>query len=96
VANSEAEEESTATLPVLSEGALYPLHLGSSPQPDGPLTEGTAAEPLLPLRTFIQQQEQAHLLRALHQTNNDKEQAALLMGVSLATLYRKLAGDEAG
>jgi two-component system, NtrC family, response regulator AtoC len=96
VANSGAEEESTATLPVLSEGALYPLHLGSSPQPEGPLTEGTAAEPLLPLRTFIQQQEQAHLLRALHQTNNDKEQAALLMGVSLATLYRKLAGDEAG
>jgi len=27
-------------------------------------------------------------------TSGDKEQAAIVLGVSLATLYRKLAGDD--
>ena len=93
-ANPAADGEATAALPALSGEALYPLQPGQEAEPQG--GPGPAAEPLVPLRTFLQQQEQAHLPRALQQTNNDKEQAALLLVVSLATLYRKLAGDDAG
>jgi len=35
-----------------------------------------------------------HLSRALEMSGGDKEAAALLLGVSLATLYRKLADEE--
>jgi transcriptional regulator with PAS, ATPase and Fis domain len=49
---------------------------------------------LLALKTFLREQEQAHLNRALQQCGGDKEQAALLLGVSLATLYRKLSGED--
>ncbi len=90
------EAQSLATLPMLPASALYALHPGPGPPTEGSLTGAAAAEPLAPLKTFLQQQEQAHLNRALQQTGNDKEQAALLLGVSLATLYRKLAGDDAG
>jgi len=42
----------------------------------------------------MREQEQAHLNRALQQCGGDKEKAAVLLGVSLATLYRKMAGEE--
>jgi DNA-binding NtrC family response regulator len=42
----------------------------------------------------LKEQEQAYLNRALQQCEGDKEKTALLLGVSLATLYRKLAGEE--
>ena len=43
------------------------------------------------LKDFIRDQEQDYIQRAIAQTGGDKEQAAQLLGVSLATLYRKLA-----
>ena len=45
------------------------------------------------LKNFLRDQEIAYLNRALEQAGGDKEQAALALGVSLATLYRKLAGE---
>jgi transcriptional regulator with PAS, ATPase and Fis domain len=42
----------------------------------------------------MREQEQSHLNRALQQCDGDKEKAAVLLGVSLATLYRKLSGEE--
>jgi DNA-binding NtrC family response regulator len=65
----------------------------SSKTPPG---SGTAAlgvpSPLLkPLKDFLREQEVAYLNRVLTHTNGDKEQAAELLGISLATLYRKLA-----
>jgi DNA-binding NtrC family response regulator len=56
-----------------------------------PLPEG---DPVQPLKNFLHEQEQAHLNRAMQACGGDKEKAALLLGVSLATLYRKLAGEE--
>ena len=89
---SRAAEETAASLPVVSESALFPIHANdnSAPPPPGP---GDPAE-VVPLKTFLREQEQAHLNRALQQCAGDKERTAILLGVSLATLYRKLAGEE--
>jgi two-component system, NtrC family, response regulator AtoC len=46
-----------------------------------------------PLKSFLREQESIYLNRALAYTAGDKEKAAQLLGVSLATLYRKLSED---
>jgi two-component system, NtrC family, response regulator AtoC len=46
-----------------------------------------------PLKNFLREQESAYLHRALAYTAGDKEKAAALLGVSLATLYRKLSDE---
>jgi DNA-binding NtrC family response regulator len=56
-------------------------------------TVGAVATPLGPLKNFLRDQEAAYLNRALAYTGGDKEKAAALLGVSLATLYRKLSED---
>ncbi len=89
-----AESRIAAALPVVSDSALYPLHPNPSPTLGGDGTEVSSAGPLLPLKAFLREQEQAHLNRALQQAGGDKEKAALLLGVSLATLYRKLSGED--
>jgi len=71
--------------------------VGLSPAPsDSPAPKPGDAAPLVPLRVFLRQQEVACIQRALAQAGGDKEQAAQLLGVSLATLYRKLAEDGEG
>ncbi|PYJ03570.1 MAG: DNA-binding response regulator [Verrucomicrobia bacterium] len=82
-----------APLPAVPDTALYPLHPQNSP---GEPCNGTPAadQTMLPLKSFLRDQEQAHLSRALQQCGGDKERAALMLGVSLATLYRKLSGEE--
>ena len=86
--------DTAISLPAVPEAALYPLHLG--PTGDAPPGNGSAsAKPVLPLKAYLREQERAHLTRTIEQCGGDKEQAALLLGVSIATLYRKLAdGDE--
>jgi DNA-binding NtrC family response regulator len=54
-----------------------------------------ANRPLGPLKDFLREQELTYLNRALTYTGGDKEKAADLLGISLATLYRKLSEDEA-
>jgi len=46
------------------------------------------------LKNFLREQEQSYLNKVMQQCEGDKEKAALLLGVSLATLYRKLSGEE--
>ena len=46
------------------------------------------------MKTFLRDEEITHLNRAMELSGGDKEKAALLLGVSLATLYRKLAGED--
>ena len=82
-----------ATLPEVPESALYPLqHTAEA----GAVPESRQApgEPVAPLKTYLRRQEQAHLNRAIHQCGGDKEQAALLLGISVATLYRRLAEED--
>ena len=47
-----------------------------------------------PLRDFMREQELGYVNRALAQTGGDKEKAAQMLGVSVATLYRKLAEED--
>jgi DNA-binding NtrC family response regulator len=60
----------------------------------GGLMETAGSFQLGSLKDFLREQELAYLNRALAQTGGDKEKAAELLGVSLATLYRKLAEGE--
>ena len=76
---------------VLSE--LYPVSVSTSQnvpvaQPPG------LNQPIGALKEFLHRQELTYLNRALAQTGEDKEKAAELLGISLATLYRKLAEAE--
>lgn len=48
----------------------------------------------VPLKDFLREQELSYLNRVLAQMGGDKEKAALHLGISLATLYRKLSEDE--
>ena len=81
------------TLPVVPESALYPLHSG--PEPGAAPEGGQAAEgEVLPLKAYLLKQEQVHLSRAIQACGGNKEQAALLLGISIATMYRRLAGED--
>jgi DNA-binding NtrC family response regulator len=93
VSGSGEEPAEAAALPEMPEGALYPLQPGSGPG-DQPAPSVRPYEPFKSLKTFLRDQEVVHLNRALELSGGDKEKAALLLGVSLATLYRKLADDD--
>jgi len=88
-ANPEMDSHDTATLPTVSDSALYPLRIDAAPD-----AGKASSEPVSPLKTYMREQEQAHLNRALQHCGGDKEKAAILLGVSLATLYRKLSGED--
>ena len=63
---------------------------------DNPLTLGTPAPtqngiaPFRTLREHLRDQELAHISRAIEYAAGDKKKAAVVLGISLATLYRKL------
>jgi DNA-binding NtrC family response regulator len=81
-----------AELPVPAEPptSLYPLHANQAPAP----AAGEAAPQAdIPLKDFLREQELTYLNRTLAQTGGDKEKAALALGISLATLYRKLSEE---
>jgi two-component system, NtrC family, response regulator AtoC len=74
----------------------------TSPETGGGITVGSASappqpafsQPVGPLRDFMREQELGYVNRALAQTGGDKEKAAEMLGVSVATLYRKLAEED--
>ena len=55
---------------------------------------GSITGPLKPLKNFLREQEVAYLNRVMTHTGGDKEEAANILEVSLATLYRKLSEEE--
>jgi two-component system, NtrC family, response regulator AtoC len=91
-----AQPDAAAILPVLTDTSIFPLRpAGAEPgaAPDG--TSGPGAnEAIVALKSYMRQQEQSYLNRAIQQAGGDKEQAAILLGISLATLYRKLSGED--
>jgi DNA-binding NtrC family response regulator len=60
----------------------------------GNLLPSSNGQPIGMLRDFLREQELTYVNRALAQTGGDKEKAAELLGVSVATIYRKLAEEE--
>ncbi len=54
----------------------------------------TTSQPIGPLKDVLRQQERAYIHRVLGHCANDKEKAAEILQVSLATLYRKLSEDD--
>ena len=64
-------------------------HAGASAAPSHSFSQAIG-----PLRNFLRDQELSYVNRALAQTGGDKEKAAELLGVSVATLYRKLAEED--
>ena len=70
------------------------------PEPGMPGTPPAAApqnpsnQPVAQLKDFMREQEIAHIQRAIVQAGSDKEQAAKALGISIATLYRRLAEGE--
>jgi DNA-binding NtrC family response regulator len=93
ITNPALDGQGPAALPTAPESALYPLH-GAGTADGAPGPKPAADEPFIPLKDYLHRQEQAYLNRAMESCGGDKEQAALLLGVSLATLYRKLSGEE--
>ncbi len=61
-----------------------------------PAVTGASVEPasVVTLKTFLRDQELSFLHRTLDQCDGDKDKAAVQLGVSLATLYRKLSGED--
>jgi DNA-binding NtrC family response regulator len=91
-----------SSLVILSEG-LYPLATqtggGWAPAeaagfPGAAIAPDAAPEDIGPLKDYLRNQESAYLNRALSFTAGDKEKAAEILGISLATLYRKLSEVE--
>lgn len=81
------------SLVVLSQ-SLYPLAYSEAQTDNAPLEPAAPSQPLGALKDFLRDQELTYLNRALAQTGGDKEKAAELLGISLATLYRKLSEGE--
>jgi len=48
---------------------------------------------IVPLKSFLREKEEKYVEQVLAQLNGDKEKAAALLGISLATLYRKIPAD---
>jgi DNA-binding NtrC family response regulator len=67
---------------------------GTPPKSGQSPMDAVSNRPTGSLKAFLREQELTYLNRALAQTGGDKERAAELLGVSLATLYRKLSEDE--
>lgn len=87
-----ARPDSAPTAPARAE-TIYALpNQTAEPRPSTPQTAATATT-LEPLKDFLRDQEVTYVNRTLSYTGGDKEKAADLLGISLATLYRKLAEE---
>lgn len=92
----------------LADESLSDTEPGLAPNPDTSFAEkdvkdigekapgeiGGLNKPVGQLKDWIRDQEQVYLQRAIAQTGGDKDQAAKMLGISLATLYRKLSEVE--
>jgi DNA-binding NtrC family response regulator len=74
-------------------GETQPASAVKTAPPAGFSPSGSG-NPVGMLRDFLREQEMTYVNRALAQTGGDKEKAAELLGVSVATIYRKLAEED--
>ena len=74
------------------EGSPAPSVFGGGK--DIPASPIRSTAPLVPLKNFLREQELTYLNRVLAHTGGDKEKTAEVLGVSVATIYRKLSEEE--
>jgi DNA-binding NtrC family response regulator len=88
------DDSAEADLPKLQDSSQAPASapMGESGRGNPAIPE--TVDDVKPLRIFSREQEVAYMNRVIDLVGGDKEQAAILLGVSLATLYRKLTEDE--
>jgi len=79
--------------PAPSQEAVYAFADAPASPGAPPARQAPASAAQIPLKNFLREQELAYLNRALTQAGGDKEKAAEMLGISLATLYRKMAGE---
>jgi DNA-binding NtrC family response regulator len=89
-----AKDEEPAAISNTNLDSLYPLGGNTEFFTKASVTAGSPAR-IEPLKDFLREQEVSYLNRILSQTGGDKEKAAGILGISLATLYRKLSGEDA-
>ncbi len=77
------ETEAPAIYPLPNQGEAKAATKSGAPSPAA----------LEPLKDFMREQELLYLNRTMAFTGGDKEKAAEVLGISLATLYRKLAEE---
>jgi DNA-binding NtrC family response regulator len=81
---TEAQHDTTTADPAAPAGAADA----------SPAAQAHAPNSDLPLKDYLREQEVAYLNRIMAQMGGDKEKAAIHLGISLATLYRKLSEDD--
>jgi DNA-binding NtrC family response regulator len=75
------------------DSAVYPLQPAGEPEA-APAAGSGADQPLVPMKAYLRQQELAYLNRVIQQCGGNKEEAAIRLGMSVATMYRRLSADE--
>jgi transcriptional regulator with PAS, ATPase and Fis domain len=89
----EVEDTEPAELPAVAPAPAPPPGNLAAPA-DGSLASMKSVDDIRPLKNFLREQELAYINRVVELVGGEKEQAALLLGVSMATLYRKLTEDD--
>ena len=82
----------TPIIPGTPPSAAAPLP-GSPPPPGAAAHPGLPSPGLITLKKYLRDRELAYLKHAIAFANQNKEEAARLLDISLATLYRRLAED---
>jgi DNA-binding NtrC family response regulator len=88
-----AEDAIDASLPAPDSG-LQPQTGNGTPAPAAATSGNIPLAQLASLKNYLREQEHTYLEKVMEQCEGDKEKAAIVLGVSLATLYRKLSGEE--
>jgi transcriptional regulator with PAS, ATPase and Fis domain len=80
--------------PNTTDTKFFALPEQESVEGNGARTAATPSPQNVNLKHFMREQELTFINRALAQAGGDKEKAAQLLGISLATLYRRLSAEE--
>lgn len=78
----------------ITDTKFFTLPEQEAAEANGRAVVNAATAPLANLKAFMREQELTYINRALTQASGDKEKAAQLLGISLATLYRRLSAEE--
>ncbi len=90
---AEALKEAEAK-PDSEDTSLFPLPQETNPSLAVDLNTAPGPISFQPLKEYLRQQEAVYLNRVLTHTGGDKDEAAEILDVSLATLYRKLSEQD--